>query len=144
MAVSSILSTWSSHCILCAFIYLTITSPAMSLHSSLLYLIRHTPLSTIGPYIFLITFLSKTFVCVCVQYRIFGCWTIAVFVKRLSRKSDNVVVFHLLSTSQYNSSSNHSGHACDLKDRRRYSHLKEEALDRTIWRRLWTCRQTEY
>jgi len=22
----------------------------------------------------------------------------------------------------------------DLKDRRRYSHLKEEALDRTIWR----------
>ena len=24
----------------------------------------------------------------------------------------------------------------DLKDRRGYSHLKEEALDRTIWRRL--------
>ena len=22
----------------------------------------------------------------------------------------------------------------DLKDRRRYSHLKEEALDRTVWR----------
>ena len=32
----------------------------------------------------------------------------------------------------------------DLKDRRGYCHLKEEALDRTIWRRLWTCRQTEY
>ena len=50
----------------------------------------------------------------------------------------------------------------DLKDRRGYSHLKEEALDRTMWRhrfgggsrshyveasfwrRLWTCRQTEY
>jgi hypothetical protein len=38
----------------------------------------------------------------------------------------------------------------DLKDRRGYSHLKEEALDRSsIWRnrfgkRLWTCRQTEY
>ena len=31
----------------------------------------------------------------------------------------------------------------DLKDRRGYSHLKEEALHRTIWR-LWTCRQTEY
>ena len=44
MAVSSILSTWPSHCILCAFIYLTISSPAMSLHSSTLYLIRHTPL----------------------------------------------------------------------------------------------------
>jgi len=32
----------------------------------------------------------------------------------------------------------------DLKDRRGYSHLKEEALDGTIWRRLWTCHQTEY
>ena len=36
----------------------------------------------------------------------------------------------------------------DLKDRRGYSHLMEEALDRTMeasfWRRLWTCRQTEY
>ena len=37
----------------------------------------------------------------------------------------------------------------DFKDRRGYSHLMEEALDRTIWeasfwRRLWTCRQTEY
>jgi hypothetical protein len=36
-----------------------------------------------------------------------------------------------------------------LKDRRGYSHWKEEALDRTMWRdrfgkRLWTCRQTEY
>ena len=34
----------------------------------------------------------------------------------------------------------------DLKDRRGYSHLKEEALDRveaSFWRRLWTCRQTE-
>jgi len=25
----------------------------------------------------------------------------------------------------------------DLKDRRRYSHLKEEALDRTMWRNLF-------
>jgi len=37
----------------------------------------------------------------------------------------------------------------DLKDRRGYSHLKEEALDCTVWRNrfgrgLWTCRQTEY
>jgi hypothetical protein len=37
----------------------------------------------------------------------------------------------------------------DLKDRRGYSHLKEEALDRTkldgsLWERLWTCRKTEY
>ena len=37
----------------------------------------------------------------------------------------------------------------DLKDRRGYSHLKEEALDRTMkedsfWRRLWTCRRTEH
>jgi hypothetical protein len=37
----------------------------------------------------------------------------------------------------------------DLNDRRGYSHLKEEALDHTVWRnrfgkRLWTCRQTEY
>ena len=31
----------------------------------------------------------------------------------------------------------------DIKDRRGYSHLKAEALDRTMWR-LWTCRQTEY
>ena len=37
---------------------------------------------------------------------------------------------------------------CDLKYRRGYSHLKEEALDRTMWRnrfgRGWTCRQTDY
>jgi hypothetical protein len=33
----------------------------------------------------------------------------------------------------------------DLKERRGYSHLKEEALDRTMWRaRLWTCRKTDY
>jgi hypothetical protein len=36
----------------------------------------------------------------------------------------------------------------DLKERRGYSHLKEEALDRTMWRarfgkRLWTCRETD-
>jgi hypothetical protein len=36
----------------------------------------------------------------------------------------------------------------DLKNRRGYSHLKEEVLDHTMWRnrfgkRLWTCRQTE-
>jgi hypothetical protein len=36
----------------------------------------------------------------------------------------------------------------DLKERRRYSHLKEKALDHTIWRarfgrRLWTCRKTD-
>jgi len=59
MAVSSILSTWSSHCILCAFINLAISSPPISLHSSLSYLIRHTPLSTTGPYIFLSAFLSN-------------------------------------------------------------------------------------
>jgi hypothetical protein len=37
----------------------------------------------------------------------------------------------------------------DLGDRRGYSHLKEEALDRINWRnrfrkRLWTCRLTDY
>ena len=37
----------------------------------------------------------------------------------------------------------------DLKDRRGYSHLKEEALDGTMWRNrfrgsFWTCRQTDY
>ena len=32
----------------------------------------------------------------------------------------------------------------DLKDRRGYSHLKGEALNHTMWRKLWTCRQTEY
>jgi uncharacterized cupin superfamily protein len=37
----------------------------------------------------------------------------------------------------------------DLKERRGYSHLKEEALDCTMWKNrcgkwLWTCRQTEY
>jgi hypothetical protein len=37
----------------------------------------------------------------------------------------------------------------DLKDRRGYSHLKEEALDCTMWRdrfgkRIWTCRQAGY
>jgi hypothetical protein len=53
VAVSSILSTWLSYCILCAFMNLTISSPPINLHSSLLYLIRHTPLSTTGPYIFL-------------------------------------------------------------------------------------------
>jgi len=37
----------------------TISSPPMSLHSSLLHLIRHTSLSTTGPYIFLSTFLSN-------------------------------------------------------------------------------------
>ena len=59
MAVSSILSTWPSHCILCVFMNLTIYSPPISLHSSLLYLIRHNPLSTTGPYIFLSAFLSN-------------------------------------------------------------------------------------
>ena len=36
----------------------------------------------------------------------------------------------------------------DLKDRRGYRQLKEEALDRTVeesfWKRLWTCRLTDY
>jgi hypothetical protein len=37
----------------------------------------------------------------------------------------------------------------DLKERRRYSHLKEETLDRTKWtarfgRGFWTCRKTDY
>jgi len=35
----------------------------------------------------------------------------------------------------------------DLKERRGYCHLKEEALDRTVesslWKRLWTCRKTD-
>jgi len=37
----------------------------------------------------------------------------------------------------------------DLKERRGYSYLKEEALDRTVWRAgfgrgFWTCRKTDY
>jgi hypothetical protein len=37
----------------------------------------------------------------------------------------------------------------DLKEKRKYSYLKEEALDRIMWRaRLWkwirTCRKTDY
>jgi hypothetical protein len=36
----------------------------------------------------------------------------------------------------------------DLKEARRYWKLKEEAQDRTLWRtvwkRLWTCRKTDY
>jgi len=36
----------------------------------------------------------------------------------------------------------------DVKERRGYSHLKEEALDHyvksSIWKRLWTCRKTDY
>ena len=36
----------------------------------------------------------------------------------------------------------------DLKERRGYSHLKEETLDRSVegllWKRLWTCRKTDY
>ena len=33
----------------------------------------------------------------------------------------------------------------ELKERRGYSQLKEEALDRTvwIWKRLWTCRKAD-
>jgi hypothetical protein len=31
----------------------------------------------------------------------------------------------------------------DLKEKRRYWKLKEEALDRTLWKRLRTCRKTE-
>jgi len=36
----------------------------------------------------------------------------------------------------------------ELKERRGYSHLKEEALDRSmwtasLWKRLWTCRKTD-
>jgi hypothetical protein len=27
----------------------------------------------------------------------------------------------------------------DLREGRGYSHLKEEALNRTMWRRHWTC-----
>jgi hypothetical protein len=37
---------------------------------------------------------------------------VSVFGKRLSGKSNKVVVFHLLSTPQYSSRSNHSGHVC--------------------------------
>ena len=34
----------------------------------------------------------------------------------------------------------------DLKERRGYSPLKEEALDveSSLWKRLWTCRKTDY
>ena len=36
----------------------------------------------------------------------------------------------------------------DLKERGGYCYLKEEALDRTVesslWKRLWTCRKTDY
>ena len=37
----------------------------------------------------------------------------------------------------------------ELKERRGYSHLKEEAVDRTyverwLWKRLWTCPKTDY
>jgi hypothetical protein len=37
----------------------------------------------------------------------------------------------------------------DLKEKKRYWKLKEEALDRTLsrtrfWKRLWTCRKTDY
>jgi hypothetical protein len=36
----------------------------------------------------------------------------------------------------------------DHKERRGYSHLKEEALDRTMersfWKRFWTCRKIDY
>jgi len=31
----------------------------------------------------------------------------------------------------------------DLKEMRGYSNLKEEALDRTMWRTRWTCRKTD-
>ena len=36
----------------------------------------------------------------------------------------------------------------DFKERRGYCQLKEEAVDRTmessLWKRLWTCRKTDY
>jgi hypothetical protein len=32
----------------------------------------------------------------------------------------------------------------DLKEGRGYSHLKEEALESSLWRRIWTCRKTDY
>ena len=36
----------------------------------------------------------------------------------------------------------------DLKERRGYSHLKEEAgshyVESSLWKRLWTCRKTDY
>jgi hypothetical protein len=32
----------------------------------------------------------------------------------------------------------------DLKERRGYSHLKEEVLDRTMWKKLGTCCKTDY
>jgi hypothetical protein len=31
----------------------------------------------------------------------------------------------------------------DVKEKRGYSKLKEEALDRTLWKRLWTCLKTQ-
>jgi hypothetical protein len=32
----------------------------------------------------------------------------------------------------------------DLKESRGYSHLKEEALESSLWNWLWTCRKTDY
>jgi hypothetical protein len=52
------------------------------------------------------------------------------FGKRLSRKCNNVVVFHSLSTSQYSSRSNHSSHACCYTI---LNHLKHDLL---YW---WRC-----
>jgi hypothetical protein len=59
MAVSSILSTWPTHCILCAVINLTVSFPPINPYSSKLYLIRHTALSITGSYIFRSTFVSN-------------------------------------------------------------------------------------
>jgi hypothetical protein len=79
---------------------------------------------------------------------------ISVFGKRLSRKSNNAVVFpfafhiavqqpfkslwsRLLLYDLEPSQASFSGRRKlldDLKERRGYSHLKEEAVDRTMWR----------
>jgi hypothetical protein len=32
----------------------------------------------------------------------------------------------------------------DFKERRGYSHLKEKALESSLWKRLWTCHKTDY
>jgi hypothetical protein len=30
----------------------------------------------------------------------------------------------------------------DLKEKKGYSHLKEEVLDRSVWKRHWICHET--
>ena len=56
---SSILSRWLNQLILCPFIHFTIFSPLLISSSSRFVRLFHSPLSYLGPYIFLNIFLSK-------------------------------------------------------------------------------------